>query len=105
MHILSKKTSLKTSLNPGLNLTIFRGTGPWSKILLILLDPLLRELIFYFKIMLIWEHFTASLWKFMEVRLKNIPRQLLTGRTKRLERALEAVDFRKSLIDSFNSVP
>ena len=52
LHILSKKPSLKTRLNPGLNLTIFRGTGPWSKILLILLDLLLRELIFYFKIML-----------------------------------------------------
>ena len=26
---LDKKTLLKTWLNPGLNLTIFRGTGPW----------------------------------------------------------------------------
>ena len=26
---LDKKTLLKTRLNPGLNLTIFRGTGPW----------------------------------------------------------------------------
>ena len=25
---LNKKTLLKISLNPGLNLTIFRGTGP-----------------------------------------------------------------------------
>ena len=27
---LDKKTLLKTWLNPGLNLTIFWGTGPWS---------------------------------------------------------------------------
>ena len=27
---LDKKTLLKTRLNPGLNLTIFWGTGPWS---------------------------------------------------------------------------
>ena len=26
---LEKKTFLKTKLNPGLNVTIFRGTGPW----------------------------------------------------------------------------
>ena len=30
---LEKKTLLKISLNPGLNLTIFRGTGPWCIIL------------------------------------------------------------------------
>ena len=28
-HPGSKKTELKISLNPGLNLTIFLGTGPW----------------------------------------------------------------------------
>ena len=28
LHSLSKKTMLKISLNPGLNLTIFLGTGP-----------------------------------------------------------------------------
>ena len=27
---LDKKTLLKIWLNPGLNLTIFRGTGPWA---------------------------------------------------------------------------
>ena len=26
-----KKSLLKIGLNPGLNLTIFRGTGPWSR--------------------------------------------------------------------------
>ena len=29
LHSLSKKTALKISLNPGLNLTICLGTGPW----------------------------------------------------------------------------
>ena len=28
LHALSKKTALKISLNPGLNLTIILGTGP-----------------------------------------------------------------------------
>ena len=28
LHALSKKTVLKISLNPGLNLTIILGTGP-----------------------------------------------------------------------------
>ena len=38
LHSLSKKTALKISLNPGLNLTIFLGTGPCAFIALTIIS-------------------------------------------------------------------